>query len=105
MIMHKTRLLFFCSTIFFSFFVCCFDTVSTFDTKKQTTTKKSDWLSHPRLSGSYRRPFTTKEPDQFRLTHALGTIASDMFWVNAGLFSWDTFKILVTTAPFYAAAR
>jgi hypothetical protein len=65
----------------------------------------SDWLSVPRLSGSYRRPFTYKNPGDFRLTHALGTVASDMFWINAGLFSWDTFKIFVTTVPFYAAAR
>lgn len=81
------------------------DTVTSSYSSFLSSSSKSNWLSVPRLSGSYRRPFTYKAPGKFRLTHALGTIAHDMFWVNAGLFSWDTFKIFVSTVPFYVASR
>lgn len=90
--MHYARLIFLCSMIVIRLSAVTADVTS-------------DWLSVPRLKGSYRRPFSEQRYDKFRLTHTLGTIASDMFWVNAGLFSWDTLKIFVTTAPFYAAAR
>lgn len=84
------------------FFTCFFRVQSDTFFARSTT---SDWLDVPRLKGSYRRPFVPKEPNEFRFTHLLGEIASDMFWINVGLFSWDTLKIFVTTMPFYVAAR
>lgn len=71
----------------------------------QKTSQKSDWLSVSRLPGSYRRPFTEQTPDKFRMTSCLGSFLYDMFWINVGLISWDSFKIFVTTVPFYSAAR
>jgi len=89
----------FFSTLIFS------NDLSSADSGEKVVCKKKEWLSCPRLRGSYRRPFSYQSPDKFRLTHVGGTIFHDMFWVNAGLFSWDSFKIFVTTLPFYAAAR
>lgn len=104
--MYKMRLLLLCFVSMVSaqsFGITTGHDNSNFDVQK--ITKKSNWLDYPRLKGSYRRPFYKKEPGGFRITHALGTIAADMFWINVGLFSWDTFKIFVTTMPFYSAAR
>jgi len=104
--MHYARFLSLCVAVVLNFVVhCSADESSSANLVTQSVDRKSDWLSYPRLSGSYRRPFSEQSADKFRITHSLGTIAHDMFWVNAGLFSWDTFKIFVTTVPFYVAAR
>jgi len=85
------------------FILCIF--INSVSVYAHTIPYSSDWLSYDRLKGSYRRPFTEQTQNKFRLTHTMGTIASDMFWINVGLLSWDTFKIFVTTLPFYSAAR
>ncbi len=46
-----------------------------------------------------------KPPAKNRVTKILGEVASDAVWVNLGLFSWDSLKIFVTTAPFFVGAR
>jgi hypothetical protein len=103
MVIYSKRIFLLC-IVLYSFCI-----VQSHDTKcspqKKFASKQNNWLSVPRLPGSYRRPFSEQTPNKFRMTHALGAFAYDVFWVNVGLISWDTFKIFVTTVPFYAAAR
>jgi hypothetical protein len=47
----------------------------------------------------------TKIPPKRRVTGILGSVAEDIVKINLGLFSWDSFKIFVTTAPFFVGAR
>jgi hypothetical protein len=46
-----------------------------------------------------------KPPAKRRVTETLGEVVSDAFWINVGLFSWDSLKIFATTAPFFVGAR
>lgn len=46
-----------------------------------------------------------KPPAKRRVTQTLAEVTSDAIWVNLGLFSWDSLKIFVTTAPFFVGAR
>jgi hypothetical protein len=48
---------------------------------------------------------TNMRPKKHRLTTTLVGFAEDVININLGLFSWDSFKIIVTTTPFYVAAR
>jgi hypothetical protein len=47
----------------------------------------------------------TTIPPKRRVTGILGSVAEDIVKINLGLFSWDSFKIFVTTAPFFVGAR
>jgi hypothetical protein len=47
----------------------------------------------------------TTIPPKRRVTGILSELAQDVVKINLGLFSWDSFKIFVTTAPFFVGAR
>lgn len=46
-----------------------------------------------------------KKQNKHRITHMLGSFAKDVVDINLGLFSWDSLKVFVITAPFFAGAR
>src|SRR5258706_14871509 len=88
MVMYYVRVWFLFYLVMQCFFVLPVCNTSKTSQPMQLSSKKSDWLSYERLRGSYRRPFSEQTADKFRMTHCLGNIAYDMFWVNVGLISW-----------------
>lgn len=67
--------------------------------------EKKERLAANRAARNHRPWFRNRPPAKHRITTMLGGFAEDVVRVNLGLFSWDSFKIFVTTAPFFAGAR
>ncbi|HLJ31345.1 MAG TPA: hypothetical protein VKU36_02825, partial [Candidatus Babeliales bacterium] len=74
------------------------------------TTLYSSYLDNEKpLTYIQRRNKHSKEKKELlqhnRITYMLGEFAEDVVKINLGLVSWDSLKIFVTTAPFFAGAR
>lgn len=67
--------------------------------------EKKKRLAANRAARNHRPWFRNRPPAKHRITHMLGGIAEDIIKLNLGIFSWDSFKIFITTAPFYVGAR
>lgn len=67
--------------------------------------EKKERLAANRAARNHRPWFRNRPPYKHRITHMLGEFAEDVIRINLGLFSWDSFKIFATTAPFYVASR
>jgi hypothetical protein len=67
--------------------------------------EKKERLAANRTARNHRPWFRNRPPSKHRITRMLGGFAEDVVRINLGLFSWDSFKIFVTTAPFFAGAR
>jgi|SRR5579863_244707 hypothetical protein len=67
--------------------------------------EKKERLAANRAARNHRPWFRNRPPAKHRITHMLGGFAEDVVRVNLGIFSWDSFKIFVTAAPFYVATR
>ena len=67
--------------------------------------EKKERLTANRIARNHRPWFRNRPPAKHRITHMLGGFVEDVVRINLGLFSWDSFKIFVTAAPFYAGAR
>jgi hypothetical protein len=67
--------------------------------------EKKEKLAQNRAARNHRPWFRNRPPSKHRITHILGSFAEDMIRINLGLFSWDSFKVFVITAPFFAGAR
>jgi len=67
--------------------------------------EKKERLAANRAARNHRPWFRNRPPAKHRITHMLGGFTEDVVRINLGLFSWDSFKIFVTTAPFFVGAR
>jgi hypothetical protein len=67
--------------------------------------EKKAKLAKNRAARNHRPWFRNRPPSKHRITHMLGEFAGDVFKINIGLFAWDSFKVFVTTAPFFVGAR
>lgn len=67
--------------------------------------EKKARLAANRAARNHRPWFRNRPPAKRRITHILGGLAEDVIKINLGIFSWDSFKIFITTAPFYVGAR
>ena len=67
--------------------------------------KKKETLARNRAARSHRPWFRNRAPHKRRITHMLGEFAEDVVKINLGLFAWDSLKVFVITAPFFAGAR
>lgn len=67
--------------------------------------EKKEKLAQSRAARNHRPWFRNRPPSKHRITYILGSFAEDMIRINLGLFSWDSFKVFVITAPFFAGAR
>lgn len=67
--------------------------------------EKKERLAANRAARNHRPWFRNRPPAKHRLTHILGDFVEDAVKINLGLFSWDSFKIFATAAPFYVGAR
>ena len=67
--------------------------------------EKKERLERNRAARNHRPWFRNRPPAKHRITYMLGEFAEDVVKINLGLFSWDSFKIFVTTAPFFCGAR
>lgn len=65
----------------------------------------SQKLTYIQRRNNYSREKKEKFPNKPRLTQILGEFAEDVVKINLGLFSWDSLKVFVITAPFFAGAR
>lgn len=73
--------------------------------RKQFALEKKTRLAENRAARNHRPWFRNRPPAKHRITTWLGEFAYDAVKINLGLFSWDSFKIFVTTAPFFVGAR
>jgi len=67
--------------------------------------EKKEKLAQNRAARNHRPWFRNRPPYKHRITHMLGEFAEDVIKINLGLFSWDSLKVFVITAPFFAGAR
>lgn len=67
--------------------------------------EKKEKLTRDRIARNHRPWFRNRPPSQHRITHILGEFAQDVIKINLGLFSWDSLKVFVITAPFFAGSR
>lgn len=67
--------------------------------------EKKERLAENRAARDHRPWFRNRPPAKHRITHMLGGFVEDVVRINLGIFAWDSFKIFVTAAPFYAASR
>ena len=67
--------------------------------------EKKERLARNRAARNHKPWFRNRPPAKHRITYMLGEFAEDVIRINLGLFSWDSFKIFVTTAPFFCGAR
>jgi hypothetical protein len=67
--------------------------------------EKKERLAQNRAARNHRPWFRNRPPAKHRITHMLGSFAEDVVKINLGLLSWDSFKVFVITAPFFAGAR
>lgn len=73
--------------------------------RNQKTQEKKEGTAEIRKKRNDRPWLREKPPAKFRLTRTMGELVNDAFWINVGLFSWDSLKIFATTAPFFVGAR
>ena len=66
---------------------------------------KKEKLLINRAARNHKPWFRNRPPSKHRLTYVLGSFVEDAININLGLFSWDSLKIFVTTAPFFVGAR
>src|SRR5579871_4172011 len=67
--------------------------------------EKKEKIAQRRAARNHRPWFRNRPPSKHRITHILGNFAGDAVKINLGLFSWDSLKVFVITAPFFAGAR
>ena len=67
--------------------------------------KKKKKIAQQRAARNHRPWFRNRPPSKHRITHLLGEFAGDALKINLGLLAWDTLKVFVITAPFFAGAR
>jgi hypothetical protein len=67
--------------------------------------EKKEKLAQNRAARNHRPWFRNRPPYKHRVTHMLGEFAEDVVKINLGLFAWDSLKVFVITAPFFAGAR
>ena len=98
---------------FLLIFVCassslCFgnDNADTMSEKRAQRVKdKKERLIHSRSTRAFRSTLAPRTYSDRRITHILGDFCYDIYRINIGLFSWDSFKIFAVTTPFYVASR
>ncbi len=73
--------------------------------RKEYAQYKKERLAENRVARHHKPWFRNKPPADHRITHMIGGFAEDVVKINLGIISWDSFKIFVTTAPFYVGAR
>jgi hypothetical protein len=73
--------------------------------RKQYAQHKKNMLKINRSARNNRPWFRNRPPYKHRITSLLGEFAYDAVKINLGIFSWDSFKIFVTTTPFFVGAR
>jgi hypothetical protein len=73
--------------------------------RSQFARLKKERLAANRAARDHKLWFRNRPPYKHRITHMLGGFVDDVIKVNLGIFSWDSFKIFVTTAPFFVSAR
>ena len=99
--------------VYFLLIMCCITTLCCQEKKplsytqgrSQRAREKKERLAVNRAARNHRPWFRNRPPAKHRITHMLGEFAEDVVRINVGLISWDTFKIFVTTAPFFVGAR
>lgn len=67
--------------------------------------EKKEKIAHNRAARNHRPWFRNRPSSKHRITHILGEFTGDAVKINLGLFSWDSLKVFVITAPFFAGAR
>ena len=73
--------------------------------RKEYAQHKKERLAENRIARNHKPWFRNRPPSHHRITHMIGGFAEDVLKINLGIISWDSFKIFVTTAPFYVGAR
>lgn len=95
-------------TIFSSFAALCTENPTTLTYTQNRTRysqEKKAKIAQKRTARNHRPWFRNRPPSKHRITHVLGNFAGDAVKINLGLFSWDSLKVFVITAPFFAGAR
>lgn len=98
---------------YFLFFINTVATLTCKNPEKLTYTQrrskfaleKKEKLAQNRADRNHRPWFRNRPPHKHRVTHILGEFAGDVVKINLGLFAWDSLKVFVITAPFFAGAR
>lgn len=98
---------------YFLFFINSVATLASENSEKLTYTQrrskfareKKEKLAELREARNHRPWFRNRPPYKHRITHMLGEFTEDVVKINLGLFAWDTLKVFVITAPFFAGAR
>jgi len=87
--------------------LCSEESIKLTYTQRRTTfaRKKKETLARNRAARNHRPWFRNRPPSKHRITHILGEFAGDAVKINLGLFAWDSLKVFVITAPFFAGAR
>ncbi len=73
--------------------------------RNERTRERREGSAAIRAKRNNRPWLRNRPPAKHRITQMLGGFAEDVVRVNLGLFSWDSFKIFVITAPFYVGTR
>lgn len=73
--------------------------------RKLHAQQKKEKLLINRKARDHKLWFRRRPPSKHRITYILGNFVEDAIRINLGLFSWDSLKIFVTTAPFFVGAR
>lgn len=77
----------------------------TYTQRRNKRTQKKETAFHNHIRYNDTTWLLRKPPLSSRVTRVLGCTAKDVVNVNLGLFSWDSFKIFIITAPFFVGAR
>src|SRR2546430_2944359 len=87
-----------------SLFLFCRDEKTAHSRRKARALHKREVWKSARQERNYKPIFRNRPPSKHRVTYFLGNIGKDMIDLNKNLFHWDSFKILITTFPFFVAA-
>jgi PAP2 superfamily len=107
--MNYTRKIVYLFALSSSFMMLASDTTKSLSNyiqrRNQKTKERKEGTAAIRAKRANKPWLRDKPPAKRRVTQTLAEVASDAIWVNLGLFSWDSVKIFVTTAPFFVGAR
>ncbi len=73
--------------------------------RAQYAHKKKEIWKQLREARNHRPWHRNREPSHHRLTHMLGHFGKDVLLIHKNIFSWDSYKILLTTFPFFIGSR
>jgi len=89
----------------FMYLFCDGGTLAYIARRSLKSRKKREIWKQLREARNHRPWHRNREPSNHRITHMLGHLGKDVLLIHKNIFSWDSYKILLLTFPFFIGTR